>query len=246
MEHWEPLGSRLRVLVSPSHGFTTDTLLLAHFSLPRPGERCAELGCGCGAISLLWCARARPAHVAAIELQPQAVELAARSVRENGLEELVTVTQGDARDYRQLLPHQGLDRIACNPPYYPAGAGLPSQDPSRRTARHSRDLTLEDLAAAARYGLKFGGRLCLCLPASRLAEAAAALSQRSLEPKRLRLVQQRPEKAPYLFLLECRLGGGPGLTAEPTLFMQDGEGHVTREMGEIYGDYTENGGSRHE
>ena len=55
MEHWEPLGSRLRVLVSPSHGFTTDTLLLAHFSLPRPGERCAELGCGCGAISLGVC-----------------------------------------------------------------------------------------------------------------------------------------------------------------------------------------------
>ena len=182
MEHWEPLGSRLRVLVSPSHGFTTDTLLLAHFSLPRPGERCAELGCGCGAISLLWCARARPAHVAAIELQPQAAALAARSVRENGLEELVTVTQGDARDYRQLLPHQGLDRIACNPPYYPAGAGLPSQDPSRRTARHSRDLTLEDLvwaeirgaAVPLPAGLPAGGGRCRFKPEGPGAQTPAA------------------------------------------------------------------------
>lgn len=243
MEHWEPLGSGLRVLVNSRHGFTTDTLLLAHFSLPRPGEHCAELGCGCGVIPLLWCRRARPAHVTAMELQPDAAALAERSVRENGLAEAVTVIQGDVREYKSLLPHQGLDRIACNPPYYPAGTGLPSRDPGRRTARHNEALTLEDVACAARYGLKFGGRLCLCLPVSRMAEAIISLSQRRLEPKRLRLVQQRPDKAPYLFLLECRLGGRPGLTAEPTLFIQDGSGRFTREMEEIYGDYREQPGT---
>ena len=46
--HWEPLGPGCKVLVSPSHRFNTDTLLLAHFARPRPGEPCADLGCGCG------------------------------------------------------------------------------------------------------------------------------------------------------------------------------------------------------
>ena len=49
-DHWEPLGEGLRVLVSPSHGFNTDTLLLADFSLPKPRSRCADLGSGCGVI----------------------------------------------------------------------------------------------------------------------------------------------------------------------------------------------------
>ena len=34
MERWEPLGGG-RILTSPRHRLTTDTLLLARFSLPR-------------------------------------------------------------------------------------------------------------------------------------------------------------------------------------------------------------------
>ena len=51
---WEPLSSACRALVTREHSFTTDTLLLADFSLPRRGEVCADLGTGCGAIPLLW------------------------------------------------------------------------------------------------------------------------------------------------------------------------------------------------
>ena len=36
-ERWEWLSDTCRVLVTREHGFTTDTLLLAWFSLPRPG-----------------------------------------------------------------------------------------------------------------------------------------------------------------------------------------------------------------
>lgn len=241
-EHWEPLGQKLKVLVSSTHRFNTDTLLLADFSLPRPGQRCADLGCGCGTISLLWCGRGSPAHVTAVELQPDAAALAERSAAENGLGEKITVVRGDARNYKALLPHQGLDRIACNPPYFPAGAGLPSADPCRRQARHSETLTLEELGQAARFGLKFGGGLCVCLPVFRMAEAFNLFGGMGLEPKRLRLVQQRPDKAPYLFLLECRLGGKHGLTAEPTLILQGEDGSFTGEMMEIYGDYTQYGG----
>ena len=33
-EHIEPLGNGVQVIVSPHHAFGTDTVLLAHFSLP--------------------------------------------------------------------------------------------------------------------------------------------------------------------------------------------------------------------
>ena len=63
----------------------------------------------------------------------------------------------------------------------------------------------------------------------------------SIEPKRLRLVQQRKSKAPKLFLLEGRRGGKRGfLDVLPTLFIEDESGGFSKEMFEIYDDYKEN------
>ena len=55
-EHWEPLGPSMKVLVNQNHRFNTDTILLAHFSMPGRGELCADFGTGCGTIPLLGCA----------------------------------------------------------------------------------------------------------------------------------------------------------------------------------------------
>ena len=236
---WEPLEQGYKVLVTKEHGFTTDTLLLADFAMPRPGEHCADFGTGCGTIPLLWCIRGKPHSVLAVELQEQAALLAARSAEENGFSDILQVVQGDIRDYRSILPHQGFHLIACNPPYYPLGSGAQGAGP-RKTARHEESLTLRDLAAAARYSLRFGGRLCVCLPGERLAEAMEVFRAHELEPKRLRLVQSAPEKPPYLFLLECRRGGKPGVNIEPVLLVTDGDGNFTVEMKKIYGEYEQN------
>ena len=240
---WEPLAPGCQVLVTREHGFSTDTLLLAAFSQPRRGERCADLGTGCGTIPLLWRARGEPGPILAVELQPQAAEQARRSVERSGYEQHIQVVEGDVRDYKALLPCQGLDRVACNPPYTLPGAGAASPDPQRRAARQGDCFSLEDLAQAARYSLKHRGRLCLCLPVRRLAEALALFSRWDLEPKLLRLVQQRRDKAPYLFLLECRRGGRPGgLEAAPTLLLEEDTGGPTRELLELYGSYRDNAG----
>ena len=240
---WEPLAPGCQVLVTREHGFSTDTLLLAAFSQPRRGERCADLGTGCGTIPLLWRARGEPGPILAVELQPQAAEQARRSVERSGYTGHIQVVEGDVRDYKALLPCQGLDRVACNPPYTLPGAGAASPDPQRRAARQGDCFSLEDLAQAARYSLKHRGRLCLCLPVRRLAEALALFSRWDLEPKLLRLVQQRRDKAPYLFLLECRRGGRPGgLEAAPTLLLEEDTGGPTRELLEVYGSYRDNAG----
>ena len=62
----------------------------------------------------------------------------------------------------------------------------------------------------------------------------------SIEPKTLRLVQQRKEKAPKLFLLEGRRGGKRGfLNVRETLFIEDENGDFSEEMIFIYGSYKE-------
>lgn len=229
----EPLGAAHHILITEAHRFTTDTMLLAHFAAPKHREVCADIGSGCGLIPLLWAIRNAPASVLALEIEPDAAALLRRSVQENGLEQVITVLQGDARAHRQFLPHQGFDLISCNPPYYPQHTGAAGEG-VRKTARHDGTLTLLDLAALARYALKDGGRLCVCLPTARMAEAMALFREQGLEPKRLRTVQSAPGKPPYLFLLECRKAGKTGLLIDPPLILNDAQGKMTQEMTKIY------------
>ena len=167
---WEPLCGGARVLVSPQHTFGTDAVLLAHFAAPRPRERWADLGTGCGVIPLLWRVRTQAGAITGVEMQEKAAWQARRSVEENGFSATVDIVQGDARQLGALFPAGSLDGIACNPPYTAPGAGIPSEDGARRAARQGDSLSLEDVARGARYALRFGGRLCLCLRPQRLAE----------------------------------------------------------------------------
>lgn len=243
---WEPLSPEISVLTTPQHTFNTDTILLASFSSPKRQELCADLGTGCGTIPLWWAARNRPRHIWAVELQEQAAEQAEESVERCGLSELITVVRGDIRSLPRIPGMEELHLISCNPPYQAAGAGIPSQGEQEQLARHEFTCTLEDVAKAARRRLRWGGRLCICQRPQRLADAMAVFREYGLEPKRLRLVQQRPEKAPFLFLLEARRGGKPGLTVEPTLFIEGEQEGLSREMAAIYGEYRQLAGTKQE
>ena len=235
--HWEPLAKNCRVLVSRAHRFTTDTILLAHFAAPRRRERCADFGTGCGTIPLLWHVRYAPRAITGVELGEQAAEQAEISVRENGFQDGISIRRGDIRDIRTVFPEPELDLVASNPPYKAVGAGLRNEDARMENARHECTCTLEDVARAAKAVLRFGGRLCICQRPERLTDAMCVFRENGLEPKKLRLVQQRADSAPMLFLLEARRGGKPGLQLLPTLVIEDGAGGFSKEMLEIYGDY---------
>lgn len=239
-EHWEPLSPKIKIIVSPQHRFTTDTLLLAWFSAPKHKELCCDFGTGCGTIPLLWEERSQPRHSYAIELQENAYSMASRSVAANGLTHKITVLHRDLRDIaasREAPFCEGLDLIACNPPYKELGTGFVNPDSSKAMARHEQSCTLDHLCKSAKNALRYGGRFCICQRPQRLCEILSVLSQNGLEPKRLRLVQQRPQKAPSLFLLEARKGGKVGLSVEPVLFIEGPDGDFSPEMQEIYGTY---------
>ncbi|WP_099205029.1 tRNA1(Val) (adenine(37)-N6)-methyltransferase [Scatolibacter rhodanostii] len=234
-ETWEPISSEHYILVTPEHHFTTDTILLAHFSAPKAKDICADFGSGCGMIPLLWQIRVCPSQIHAVEIQQNAVEQLQASAKRNGFPQLA-IHHADLRNIRSLFTPESLDLISCNPPYKAIGAGLQNEDSSRKTARHEDSLSLDELAKSVRFALKFSGRFCICQRPERLTDAMNIFRQHGLEPKRLRLVQQRNNSKPSLFLLECKKGGKSGLIIEPTLLIEDENGY-TAEMLAIYGDY---------
>ncbi len=236
--HTEPLGGGVSLLVSDSYHFSTDTILLADFSLPAGAKKCVDLGTGCGTIPLLWLKNNPKLTVTAVELQEDACSLLRQSLALNHMEEKVAVCCADLRSLRGTLPFGAFDTVACNPPYKRGGAGIVNPESAKLLARHEAECTLDDVCAAASNLLQFGGRLCLCQRPERLADAMESMRRFDIEPKRLRLVQQRPSKAPKLFLLEGRRGGRRGfLDVLPTLFIEDGEGGFSEEMLAIYGSY---------
>ena len=222
---WEQLSKKYGVYIGKPHGFTTDTLLLAEFSKPKKHEICADFGTGSGTIPIMWQCISPPKHAYGIEIQKEAAEQAEESVKRNGLSEQIEILNRDLREYKKILPHQHLDIIACNPPYKAQGAGIVNEAEEKRTARHEDALTPQDIAKAAAYMLKHGGRICLCQRPERLLDFMTIFKSFSLEPKRLQLVQQDESHAPSLFLLECKRGGKPGMSIEPALMISKWKGY---------------------
>lgn len=237
MEKWEPLSKEHKILVSKEHNFNTDTILLADFSAPKKKDVCADFGTGCGTIACVWAIRQNPKKIYAVELQEKAYNQTSQTIKENHFSNIELINE-NINNYKKIFEAGCLDLIACNPPYKAKGTGIKNVGKNHLIARHEEELSLEELAKAVSYTLRFGGRFYICQRPERLSDAMVIFRENGLEPKTLRLVQQREDKAPFLFLLECRRGGNSGLNIMPTLFIEK-EGDFSPEMIEIYGEYKE-------
>lgn len=235
-EELHTLRGGLRICTGGAHRFGTDAFVLSGFAAGRRRDLVCDLGAGCGIIPLLLLGgESAPTRVFALELQPDGVALMERAVALNGLEERLVPLQGDLRSLPEAMPRAVFDTVTCNPPYFQPGHGYQSPEEGRRTARHEDTCTLEDLCTAAAKLLKYGGRLCLCHRPERLADIFAAMRGSRIEPKRLRLVTQRQGSAPWLVLVEGRLGGNPGLKVEADLVVEHPLGGFSDEMLALYG-----------
>ncbi|MBD5094751.1 MAG: methyltransferase [Subdoligranulum sp.] len=229
----ETLANGTPVYITKSHRFGQDALLLAHFCGVRSRETVCDLGCGCGVIALRWHDRGHRGPCLAVELSPGAAALARRAAGEAGAAH-ITVQNCDLRDAKTLRPcAQTCSLVACNPPYFTGG--ILSPDPARAAARHTLSCTMEDVCAAAFLLLRDGGRLCVCQRPERLADVLCAMRAARIEPKRLQLVAARPEKAPWLVLIEGQKNRAPGLRVLPTFITTRADGTPSRKMLEIYG-----------
>ena len=239
-EELQPLGNDINVIVSDEHHFFTDTILLASFSKPKCNETAVDLGTGCGTIPLLWNREKPPKYTYAVEIQENGADMAKRSVAMNNLQDRIEVLNEDLRELKGKLIFGSFDVVVCNPPYKPIGTGVVSQGHSHSIIRHESTCTVDDVVKTASGLLRFGGRFCLCLRPERLTDVITAMRKYMLEPKRLRMVQQRKDKAPKLFLIEGRRGGKQGgLTVLPALLIEDENGNFSQEMMDIYGAFKE-------
>lgn len=216
--------------------FGTDAVLLADFAGVKKGERVADMGTGTGVLPLLLSARAQDAVFDAFEIQPDAADMAARSVRLNGLESRIRIHHADCRDAAGIIGYERCHLVVTNPPYTRGGAGLVSPEETRALSRSDSDCPIGEWIAACGRLLKNGGRLCCVFPAPRFLELCDAMRASRIEPKRVRFVVARESAAPKLVLTEGLKGARPALHMLPMLITHDNQGNFTPEMRRIYGE----------
>jgi len=229
-------AGKLRCL-QPRHGyrFSVDAVLLAHFLAPKPDARILDLGAGCGVVSLILSHRYPTVSIVALEVQPRLAEAIRRNVAINRLQRQITVIEGDCRRIATLLPQGSCDWVAANPPYYPTGSGRHHPETQRAKARHEILGGIGEMAQAAAFALKSGGRAAFVYPAARAETLLGVLRENGLAPKRLQMVHPYPGAEAGLVLVEAVKDGGEELAVLPPIFIcQEKGGAYTVEMAAMY------------
>lgn len=224
------LNDGIRLLQNPDGlVYGTDALLLAAFLRPSPKALAAEIGSGCGMISLLVAKHGKCRHIDALEIQEEYAALTARNCEANGLSDTVTAVCTDVRN------HIGsYDLLFMNPPYMTVTCGRRNENDGKYAARHEVNGTITELCGAAARLLKTGGDLYVVYRPDRLTDLLDAMRQSKIEPKRLCFVHPTAEHKPCLVLVAGKRGGKSGCDVLRPLFLTDRDGNRTPDAAAIY------------
>lgn len=214
--------------------FGMDAVLLADFARVDEKDVVADFGTGTGILPLLLLGRGRGKQIHAFELQQDMADMAARTMRLNGVEDRVTVHALPVEEALTVLEPGSVDAVICNPPYGTPGTTLTNPSDTLRLARHQTAEGLSEWLRTAHRLLRGKGRLAMVYPAPRMLELMDAMQAAHLTPKRFRLIYPAAHKSANLALVEAVKDARPMLHPEPPLIVYEPDGSMTGELRRIY------------
>ncbi len=216
--------------------FGIDAILLAHFAkVASDKQKILDIGTGTGIIPIIMHASYQKGNYTGIDIQPEMVEMANRSVLLNGIQDSVHMLHVDIKEYKKHFKSCEFDIITSNPPYMKGDVGLKNDHPSKNIARHEMTCTLEDIIKASSDLLKYNGKLYMIHRPLRLVEILMTMKKYNLEPKRLRFIHPKINKEPNMVLIEAVKNAKPEMRVQPPLVIYKEDGSYTDEIYEIYG-----------
>ena len=181
--------------------FGLDAVLLADFAVVEQGEQVLDLCTGNGIIPLLLAAKEETAVITGVELFPEVVEMAGRSVRLNSLENRVQMITGDICQIGEYVSAHQFQVVTVNPPYRKKQAGKLSSSLLIAAAKAELYCDLSQVIKAIAYSLTVAGRFYLVYPYERLIELLDTLQSQLLQVTSLVLVKNFSGGKPFLCLV---------------------------------------------
>ncbi len=197
--------------------FTSDSVLLSRFAKAKKGEKVADFCAGSGIVGFHFHAlnKDKQMQFTLFELQDSLANLAEKTAKYNDFDNFEVV-----RGRLQEIPERYREKfslVLCNPPYERKDSGFDNDSYEKAICRKEITLTLSEIARAASFALKFGGRICMLHRADRLAEVCYTLKEVNIEVKRIQFVGGRYGAKPYLVMIEGVKGGKIGCDILPTI-----------------------------
>lgn len=232
------LGGLIR-LKQPRKGqrASADAVMLAAAVTVKSGARVLELGCGSGVAMLCLAVRLKSVTVAGLELQPDLAALCARNIEANGLEERLSVYEGDLRTRRIAgLAPNSFDHVFANPPYFDTARHRVSPHAGRATARaEAEDADIGHwIAAMLRYAKPNAG-LTLIHKAERLADILAAFAGKAGAIRVIPLFSKPGQPAKRVIVRAIKGSKAP-LVLTPGLLLHRADGSYLPEIDAVLRD----------
>ncbi len=214
--------------------FGIDAVLLSDFAYIKSKHEVIDLCTGTGIIPFLIYGKYKPRNVCGLEIQEEMVHMAKRSVKLNSLEGDISFYNEDLKNIEFLKQLKKFDVVTVNPPYKLNNSGIINPNDKLAIARHEILCNLEDVIYASRILLKDNGRLFMIHRPERLADIFTLMRKYKIEPKRVKMIHPKVDKAPNIVLVEGQRDGGAYLKWEAPLYVYDENGKYTKEIDSIY------------
>lgn len=215
--------------------FGMDAILLSDFAKNiKKDSIVIDMGTGTGILSILLTGKTDLKKVYAIEVQEDVCEMAQRSVKLNHLEDKIEVFNINIKDILNKINKNSVDVVVTNPPYKKKKSGCMNEERKKLISRHEILGELEDFIMQSANVLKQYGEFYMVHRVERLATIMELMKKYKIEPKELRLVCSKINKAPNLLLIKGVKNGKEYLKVKENLVIYNEDGTYTDEIYKIY------------
>lgn len=217
--------------------FSLDSVLLANFvTINKRDRKIIDIATGNAPIPMLLTYRTS-AKILGVEIQKIIYSLGIVSVKENNMNNQISLINDDAKNLVNRFESDTFDVITCNPPYFKTeSVACRNNNMVKSIARHEDSLNLEDVMVISKKILKNNGRVALVHRTERFVEILNTMQKYNIEPKRVRFVYSKDGKNSNLVLIEGIKNGKPGLKLLPPLVIYDNDGNYTKEVSMMFGE----------
>lgn len=187
-----------------THKVGTDGVLLgAWVRIKEEDSHILDVGTGSGLIALMLAQRTGTAiRIDGVEIEEDDAKQATENVRQSPWPEKISIHPAAVQ---QFFPEKKYDLIISNPPYF-VNSLLPPEK-KRSQARHTHQLSFEDLLMAASRLLTKQGRLAVILPYAEGLKFIDLARSFYLIPARTTTFRSRVHKPAERLLLELTIEG---------------------------------------
>ena len=211
---------------------STDSCILGAWfaeKIPSPSS-VLDIGSGTGLLMLML-AQKNKVSLDGIEIDLPSFKQLQTNISNSKWKDSISVFPGDVRNFS--FPHK-YDFIISNPPFYEGDLRSPAED--KNVARHSKELTLQDLLGVIDRNLGLRGRFGVLLPYRRKDEFLDLAGSRNFHLQEELSIRQTSAHTFFRVILEFSRDKS-SFTTRSELAIQSENGAYTEEFIELMKDY---------